>query len=38
MVINKSQGQSLKDVGIYLREEYFSREQLYVASSKVASA
>lgn len=30
MTINKTQGQTLDFVGIYLRESVFSRDQLYV--------
>jgi ATP-dependent DNA helicase PIF1 len=35
MTINKSQGQSLKIVGIYLPTPVFSRGQLYIAISRV---
>jgi len=35
MIINKSQGQSLKNVGIYSSNPMFSHGQLYVAISKV---
>jgi len=37
MTINKSQRQSLKNVGIYLQSIVFSRGQLYVAISRVTS-
>ena len=37
MTINKSQGQSLKMVGIWLNEPVFTHGQLYVAMSRVSS-
>uniref|UniRef100_A0A6N2MB69 ATP-dependent DNA helicase n=1 Tax=Salix viminalis TaxID=40686 RepID=A0A6N2MB69_SALVM len=37
MTINKSQGQSLKIVGIFLQDQVFTHGQLYVALSRVTS-
>ncbi|KAK8947046.1 hypothetical protein KSP39_PZI007284 [Platanthera zijinensis] len=38
LTINKSQGQTIGNVGIYLPNHVFSHDQLYVALSRSVSA
>ena len=38
MTINKSQGQSVKHVGLHLRNKVFTHGQLYVALSRCTSS
>ena len=38
MTINKSQGQSVKYVGLHLRNEVFTHSQLYIALSQCTSS
>ena len=37
MTINKSQGQTLEQVGLYLHDHVFTHGQMYVALSRVTS-
>ena len=38
MTVNKAQGQTLKKVGLYLKSDFFSHDQLYVAMSGVGNS
>ena len=38
MTANKAQGQTLKKVGLYLKSDFFSHGQLYVAMSRVGNS
>ena len=37
MTINKSQGQSLRTIDIFMKEQVFTHDQLYVALSRATS-